>query len=457
LDQHNIAPSATEDSDQRRVITFNCTISGDFRLVCTAIKFADRNFDEFKEKPRVYRLNTEGLYVMLHHPDLDDTLLNAIINKFCIIVEAEKHQKITRKKCTEWLNAIILDGDNVIEVADTWPPTNGDGIAPETIVTAPAIDPDSESAAILDRIVLAQDGMYYSTEALLNDVNDYCKRKGKNIFMIKYAGGSSMTQSANDTGKMHLLLKQCFASKAFWYDDPPDMSDLSAYKGLQGVLKDTLDPSSYRTVWKCICNASLFLSKAFHPMNIRSAFATSGTVPFNPGTIMNVSPTFRSLPQEEADYVMGLAPILGETIQQKGYVPESTLDELFAEHPLLNDVAPKKGKPLNDMVTNRQRAMVMNNETYLEERQMKQCDKEGKEMRKRLREADATAEGEVAAAPKKRKQRKQCKNPTCLKHLREDADKGTKCPHKNCRYWFCNSCCAANMLPHRRVCSNRPK
>lgn len=84
LKEHNLAPSTTESLDQKRVITFNCTISGEFQLVCTVIKFADRNFLEFKENPRVYRLNEEGLYVMLHHPSLDDTLLNALMYKLCI-------------------------------------------------------------------------------------------------------------------------------------------------------------------------------------------------------------------------------------------------------------------------------------------------------------------------------------------------------------------------------------
>ena len=65
LYKNNLSVSTMETNQKQRVVTFNCTISGDSKLTVTCIKFADRLFTEYSDKPFILHLDT-NLYIALY-------------------------------------------------------------------------------------------------------------------------------------------------------------------------------------------------------------------------------------------------------------------------------------------------------------------------------------------------------------------------------------------------------
>jgi hypothetical protein len=110
-------------------------------------------------------------------------------------------------------------------------------------------------------IGIACDGAFAQIDALLNHLNDKFIRDNLKITLVKYSGGCSMTQSTNDQGKMHTILHSCFRSSSFRYEDCEDPHGVD-WKQLKDLMTLYLDGSSFKTIWKCMCNASDFLEKA---------------------------------------------------------------------------------------------------------------------------------------------------------------------------------------------------
>jgi hypothetical protein len=169
-----------------------------------------------------------------------------------------------------------------------------------------------------------------------------------------------MTQSPNDQGRMHSILHACYKSPQFRYDDAVSDPLGNQWTGLKALLNRYLEPSSFRTIWKCLSYAESFLNKAFSLKNVKSAFKKAGIFPFNPKRILGVvTPHFQMLDQEDADEVFNSIDYFVPIVEENGFVPEDDYDCYFEnaniDGVILDNKRDRKGKPLNELAVNRQR------------------------------------------------------------------------------------------------------
>jgi hypothetical protein len=152
-------------------------------------------------------------------------------------------------------------------------------------------DPFNEEKEKYKYIAVVQDGALRQIRAIENHLHPWSEEHDQNIIFGKYAAGGSIYQSPNDKGKMHSMLHQLFKSSKFRYEDFVG-PDTGRWQYLKNIMKNALDSSSFKTIWKCLCHAPQFLDKAFTRSNIQTAFDLSGIYSrsagkFNETTIMS--------------------------------------------------------------------------------------------------------------------------------------------------------------------------
>jgi hypothetical protein len=84
LNSHHLSVSTDGAQEQQRMITFNLCIGGGGEAPSKVIKFADRNFEELKKKPKIIQLQPD-LSIILYHPSMDEIELNNWMFQICII------------------------------------------------------------------------------------------------------------------------------------------------------------------------------------------------------------------------------------------------------------------------------------------------------------------------------------------------------------------------------------
>jgi hypothetical protein len=87
----------------------------------------------------------------------------------------------------------------------------------------------------------------------------------------------------------------------------------------------------------------------------------------------------------------------------------------------------RHGKSLNEMSTNRQRAMIINNPNYINYLRNRQLAQEQQQQQKQARQQNT------------KKNIKTCSNVLCMKTQKEN-EKWMRCKGKNCRKYFCDQC-----------------
>ncbi len=88
----NISLSTNGKVLKQRVVSFNCTISGDSRLTVTCIKFCDRAFEQYADKPLIIKLD-KSLYIALYKYGMDEEIVNTAIYTEVIIPSTIKVRK----------------------------------------------------------------------------------------------------------------------------------------------------------------------------------------------------------------------------------------------------------------------------------------------------------------------------------------------------------------------------
>jgi hypothetical protein len=139
-------------------------------------------------------------------------------------------------------------------------------------------------------------------------------------------------------------------------------------RDLKVLLKKSLDPASFKTYWKYLMYTPDFLSKAFQPGLVKSAFKTAGIHPFNAKKILSVNPHFRTLSTKDAQLLVDNISELAESFTEYDMVPEFEFDRMLEneEGQRLDNVRTKdSGKPLNEMVANRQRCGKINGKKFM--------------------------------------------------------------------------------------------
>ena len=241
-----------------------------------------------------------------------------------------------------------------------------------------------------------------------------------------------MTQSPNDNNRgMHPVLKKVYGDSKYRYGaiaDPPG----EKWKLLKALLMKYMEPVSFRTVWKAMCYAPSTLENACKASSIRSAYHNTGIIdqnklieiqngietdPSNPRTILGVNPFFNSFSKEDGEYMLSKVEDFAEITSRCGYIPEEEYAKvLMGKAYLDNCPIPKTGaKPLNDLVTNRQRNLIMSNEALVdqcrarvENVKMGAADKESKEINAKVFKPDY----KLAALEKKRQVKIRVENET---------------------------------------------
>lgn len=396
LAEINIAPSASVETEKRRVISVNCTIAGDGQCVCRVIKFADKNFAELCKhkdaktgeeilKPFVCKLSgldEKPLYIMLYLYGMDDTEVEKAMYRKCIFKSIVEHRQRyqqsiltglevlhssqstashraetgrTRSAVAEQTDAAILKEieQSLIEGLDICDDVDGAIEEDEFLNGAEGTDDNRKDCE--DWALLLQDGAYGQIQALTMKLA--AEAKEKRIFLGKYAGGCSMTQSVNDVGNMHKVLKTMFKSSYFRYNDVAECNS-RAWCELKSTLKKHMNSyASFKSVWKFFKFVDGFLQKAFCTQTVNSAFDSAGIVPFNPRRIMSKNMHYRELSRDRASIVLKLIDEFGAIFEEHGMIPENEFERLLGD---LDNHIPSCGKPLNEMTVNRQRAVVLN-------------------------------------------------------------------------------------------------
>ena len=268
--------------------------------------------------------------------------------------------------------------------------------------------------------------------------------KNQDLVFVKWAGGCSMTQSPNDNNRgMHPVLKKIYGDSKFRYDAIADPQG-GKWAILKEYLKRYLDPASFRTVWKAMCYAPATLQNACKASSIRSAYHNTGIIdqnklidiqngvktnPSNPRTILGVNPFFNKFTREDGDYMLAKIDEFAEITARYGYIPEDDYAKVLMGKTYLDNCPILKpgAKPLNDMVTNRQRNLVMSNGAFVEQSlaraetmKMACADRESKEIHlKVFRPAD-----KLAAVQKKKDEKSRAENEAIeAKRIKEEAKK----------------------------------
>ena len=161
-----------------------------------------------------------------------------------------------------------------------------------------------------------------------------------------------------------------------------------------------------------------------------------------------------------------LTPI-SELCYELGFVPEDEFQRILSEEEEVDNSPAKTGKPLNEMVTNRQRAMIINHPAYLQELAARRLAAEEEESRKKAakiaKEIDNNKrkkqsddydiiDDELLAVKKPRRSLcSMCKN---AKEINDDP--WQKCGLKGCRSQFCyRSACIRMCIEHRDICNHK--
>ena len=200
-----------------------------------------------------------------------------------------------------------------------------------------------------------RDGAYGQINAA-QGLHHWNVENSKNMLMVKTSGGASMTEAINDQGWMHSNLHKLFSSQDFkckTYPDPPG----PLYKALKDYLLLYFSPASFETIWKCIVTMKPFMGKAFSVITILSALLMAGFEgkKVNVQTVLNHNPEFNNLCEESAQKVSDLVAIdLSTYWWQNGLIHEKIFDEAFNDDDDIDNNNHRRGKPLNELATNRQ-------------------------------------------------------------------------------------------------------
>jgi len=419
--------------------------------VCKIVKFADRNFQQVLKKPKIIDVG-RNMFFCFYPYGMEDAVLNEAVYRKCILPsadalrtqlkegegagmsDAEVHTQSQSQsqsqqsfvlpedptsssmsshapsssragvKSTSTSSATARRGGRVTRSSSQHSSQNEDERSDEGFSRRGAdagVDAAIEFMSTAtpaqmrkryEWICLACDGAYGQITAITDQLSDYAYRHALDTLMMKYGAGRSLSESPNDLGWMHSILHRCFKKYKFKYGPYDDPSG-KVWVDMKAFLRKHLDSTSFHTVWRCFCHAEEFLEKAFTKSNIRNAFFISGIAPLDFVTVMSHNPYFRTLSKEDAAWIISDAiPQVSEVCAEKGFVPEDDLHRILAVRPGLDNSAPRKGMALNDMSTNRQRALILNHPEFLVQLQLRREEKAAA--------AAAAAEARQAAAAK---------------------------------------------------------
>lgn len=474
MQDQNLGVSVTEAEQQRRVLTFNVTIAADGTLASAVAKVRDHEFLDYKEEPAVFDVG-DGFFVCCCHTSCPEEVVATYIYRKCI-------QKVAKRRRAEAVDRDLkgLEGAQIQFTQSTHSSSGGGTTDKAPMVVTMEVD-EQEVREKHKYCAFSLDGAHPQIAAILKVLNDDQAKKFLYFLYVKYAGGCSLTESPNDRGRCHAIFHLLFSSSDFRYERNPFDPPGHVWQQLKFLLQRHLAKASFDTFWQCLRHFKDFVGKAFSRMNIQSAFQVSGVYPFVPETILTTCPAFCEMSEEDAVFVVDTIPEMAELVRQKGYVPEEDFARIFAARPECPQPSVKEsGKPLNEMATNRQRAMIINNEAYLNELAKRKAALQAKmnpatitssatisapttalHLMQLVLEDTAAAEEEeegIEPAPKRARAAPRTHCAHCRKvYIDEEEDEAWDgCKIGRCKKLFCKSdTCQRKLLQHRAECSRK--
>jgi hypothetical protein len=460
LDSTNTAPSVVEEETQRRVITFNCTISPT-KLICTVIKITDKLFANFNGgKPYVVELEPR-LYAMCYVHGESEVTISRYIYELCILpcCEAEKQYLINEN--LQRLVPLNVSVPTETEMDDRSEP-------PQDLNLPISAEEEKAVREMFKYMCLSSDGAYAQIRAIQDSLMDRCIRKALLAIWHKYGGGCSMSQSPNDVGRHHAIIKSCYGSSSFRYDKVDYPKD-AKFLAFRDKLEAVLEPSSFRTFWKAVAQARIYLGKAFSAANIQRAYQDVGIYPFDPHTIMKHCPHYNTMPDEKVEWLLRTGiPQLSACFEDEGFISEEKFETILGQCVGVDNCKVKtSGMDLNKMVLSRQRCTVFSHPAFVESVKAKRLEQEAAEARRLEEERaaqGANGEGDGAGqAAGKRVRTAECANSDCnAEHLNADKQAWVVCKNKKakkdgstkvCGKKFCNNeVCSFRLTQHMLIC-----
>ena len=243
-------------------------------------KIVDRNFpDALKLKPWILCLNpATNFYIALSHLNLNETVAQVHHHKLCVIPAMIERQGQAILRDIGGLQSCVMHGSQSQQADEN-----------ELLDDPREIERKDDIRKRFKYICLARDGAFAQINAT-EQLQQWNESKAVSMLWMKYSGGCSMTQSANDLGASHQIMRQQVADSKYKYDDsvldPPGVP----YRELKGFLIKYLDSSSFATYWKFICKCEAFVDKAFSTSNVLSAFKKAGVYPRSDAVIVSKTP-----------------------------------------------------------------------------------------------------------------------------------------------------------------------
>ncbi|KAJ1402090.1 hypothetical protein B484DRAFT_405509 [Ochromonadaceae sp. CCMP2298] len=270
-EKQGLVISATTDKEKQRVVTFNITISGGGSLVCKMLKFADRDFTQFAEKPFKVCMDehsdADRMFIMLYQYGIEDAKVEEAMYRKCILPEQQQPEGEDEE----------VEGQDEHEMEAVLPEVQEEGAeGPQRFRNCAA---------------MFCDGAFGQIAALRLAVSRQIETKLMVILLGKYAGGCSITQSGNNNGQMHLTLHGSFKSPSFRCGKVKDRPG-PTWKDPKILMQLSIDPASVKSVWKCMQHSQHILIKALTPPSFKSAFRKIG-VDGDPAQLRYGPPTLR--------------------------------------------------------------------------------------------------------------------------------------------------------------------
>ena len=131
---------------------------------------------------------------------------------------------------------------------------------------------------------------------------------------------------------------------------------------------------------------------------------------------------------------MNKLPLFYEIFNENGYIPEAEYDRIFHENPDVDNSPERKGMQLNDMVTKRQRCLIIGKNLLQQHQQLRQ-------------------ENVIQSTQNHRQKKRKCGYCGILKSVELN---WIKCKHSRCNINYC-PICQENIAGHENVCGKRQR
>lgn len=327
-------------------------------------------------------------------------------------------------------------------------------------------------AAKFKYVCIMCDGAIPQIKALLKSTRKRCAKAKYRVVMGKYPGGTSLSTSPNDQGKMHQGTHANIHAALRGYVDYPEPKE-QAWVELKALLQKLMDRDSFKTLWKCCRAAPTVLKDCFKTSSVQKAFSLAGTEfvhkngEVGPNDIVMLShcPNYTKLSNDKATFVL-----LTDIMARDGFITEHEFEKVLAGDVEIDACGTKTGKPLELMATSRQRACLLNSPGWLEHlklvgeyEQEQEYEKTLREEKKKEKATDQGTEatqgviastGNSSSSSSGKSKYKTCCNQMCGRSLTS----WMACRGKYCRVVCCveQEQCIHHLREHENACS-KPK